>query len=141
MSNEYHLEGDHILVNGKELNAEMILKHIVAIQDVRQDTEQEYKQLKQQLSRHVIYSQILHKALANVSKCPESDLTKYCMSVDGIVTEALCRHEDPEIELLREIQADAVRGAASAVFNQFNKWGKAQIFLNEYADKLESGEL
>jgi len=92
--------------------------------------------------RHVIYSQILHKALANVSKCPESDLTKYCMSVDGIVTEALCRHEDPEIELLREIQADAVRKAANNI--PLSKVGNDNLSITsilKYADKLQAGML
>ena len=39
---------------------------------------------------------------------------------------------------LTEIQAKAVEDAAKAVFNQFNKWGKAQIFLNEYANQLRN---
>lgn len=77
--------------------------------------EQENKELKQKLNEQVVYAQILHKALLNVSKCHESDLVRYVKSVDEIVTEALCRHEDPATELLQEIQFDAVNACADAI--------------------------
>jgi hypothetical protein len=90
------------------------------------DLEIENQQLKARVAR---LEEAMSLYAEYISNCDQ--WVGFCKDAD------LIANETPK-QSLADIKAEVIREAARAVYNQFNKWGAAQIFLNQYADQLQA---